>query len=104
MRRTTDPLDSPAVTSPALPLVASAARSSVPAPCVRGPPRSPEAAVCHQNAPPRTHPVTEMAGVRKWLQEEMSKKRHGVVQVRRVHVHLPLHLLYAFGTMVRAHV
>ncbi len=32
----------------------------------------------------------------------MGKKWHGSDQVRRVHVHLPLHLLYAFGTMVRA--
>jgi anti-sigma regulatory factor (Ser/Thr protein kinase) len=30
----------------------------------------------------------------------MSKKRYGKVQVRRVHVHLPLHPVYAFGTMV----
>ncbi len=33
----------------------------------------------------------------------MHKNQHGVGQVRRVHVHLPLHLPYAFGTMVRAH-
>lgn len=32
----------------------------------------------------------------------MGKKWHGSGQVRRVHVHLPLHLLCAFGTMVRA--
>jgi hypothetical protein len=29
----------------------------------------------------------------------MSKNQHGSGQVRHVHVHLPLHLLYAFGTM-----
>lgn len=33
----------------------------------------------------------------------MRKNRHGAGQVRHVHVHLPLHLPYAFGTMVRAH-
>lgn len=33
----------------------------------------------------------------------MSKNRHGAGQVRRVHVHLPLHPPYAFGTMVLAH-
>jgi hypothetical protein len=40
---------------------------------------------------------------RKILVEEMSKNRYGDGQVRRVHVHLPLHLPYAFGTMVPAH-
>lgn len=33
----------------------------------------------------------------------MRKNQHGAGQVRRVHVHLPLHLPCAFGTMVRAH-
>lgn len=33
----------------------------------------------------------------------MSKNRHGIGQVRRVHVHLPLHLPSAFGTMDPAH-
>ncbi len=30
----------------------------------------------------------------------MTKKRYGKVQFGHVHVHLPLHLLNAFGTMV----
>src|SRR6478609_10752251 len=33
----------------------------------------------------------------------MTKNRHGFGQVRRVHVHLPLHLPYALGTMEPAH-
>lgn len=33
----------------------------------------------------------------------MSKNRYGNVQLRRVHVHLPLHPLIAFGTMGGAH-
>jgi hypothetical protein len=35
--------------------------------------------------------------------EDMRVNRHGWGQVRRVHVHLPLHLMYAFGTMDPAH-
>lgn len=38
----------------------------------------------------------------KKLVEEMSKNRHGAGQVRRVHVHLPLHPPCALGTMVLA--
>ncbi len=33
----------------------------------------------------------------------MTKKRHGKVHFGHVHVHLPLHLLNAFGTMVSRH-
>jgi hypothetical protein len=33
----------------------------------------------------------------------MGKKHHTHTQVRHVHVHLPLHPPYAFGTMVPAY-
>lgn len=39
----------------------------------------------------------------KCVTEEMARNHHGIGQVRRVHVHLPLHLLYAFGSMALAH-
>lgn len=103
MRRTTDPPGSTAVTSPTLPIRSISHYFALDALRVPPNPEKPDCAIKrispysfdYRNGKP-------LGRAGKWLAEETIAERPILGQFGRVHVHLPLHLLCALGTMVLA--